>query len=297
MVGIGDRKTDPHTSDRGVKSQNGGVPTHAVLAAGVDWLTCTAAEPARAELLKAVGWATVYGEAEAGNDLRPWSWKGYDGITSGGASVGARMDGTIVRLSSECAAEHWMGAVQLANHVSRLDLAVTVRMESAANPAKEAYELARIHLSERRGRRVQKASHIETWSEGETAYLGSRQSARFGRLYNKGLESKEERYRDCWRWEVEYKGDTATAIAGEMAQCGDSSEPTLAYVWDTFSKWGVPPVWGKHAEVPMGTLGRTATDDDRRLIWLYTQVRPAIDRLIRRGKRAAVLDALGLTEN
>ena len=296
MGRLRERRADPPTSDRGVKSPHVGGEAAAVLAAGVDWLTCTASDPARSELLKAVGWGIVYGEAEAGNDLKPWAWKGYDGISAGAASVGARMDGVIVRLSSECAAGNWLGAVQLANNVSRLDLAVTVRMAEQANPAREAYELARNYLSESRGRRVQKASHIETWSEGETAYLGSRQSARFGRLYNKGLESKEERYANCWRWEVEYKGDTATHIAGEMAQCGNSSEPTLAYVWDTFDRWGVPPIWGRGADIPLVSLGRNPSDDDRRLHWLASQVAPAIERLIRRGKRQSVLEALGLTD-
>lgn len=266
----------------------------AVLAAGVDWLTCTAADPAKVDLLLAVGWATCHKEAEVGNDIRPWTWKGYDGITSGGASVGRRYDGGIVRLSSGCAADNWLGAVRLSDNVSRLDLAVTVRMASLANPAREAYTLARQANPQRKGRRVQKASHIETWSEGETAYLGSRQSSRFGRLYNKGLESKEEQYRDCWRWEVEYKGHPAKAIAGEMAQSGNTSEAVLAYVWDTFDTWGVPPIWGQGAYIPAQESFRTVSDDERRLAWLAAQVAPAVRRLLDRGKRAEVLQALGL---
>ncbi len=296
VVRLGPTGDDPLSSDRGVKSTTPDPLAVAVLAAGVDWLTCTASDPARSELLKAIGWGVVYGEAERGNNLKPWTWKGYAGITAGGASVGERYDGAIVRLSSECAADNWLGAVRVAGHVSRLDLAVTVRLPALANPAREAYTVAQSAVPQARGRRVQKASHIETWTEGETAYLGSRQSSRFGRLYNKGLESKEERYNGCWRWEVEYKGDTATAISGEMAQCGNSSESALAYVWDTFDKWGVPPIWGKGAVVPAVTLGRTATDDERRLQWLAVQVAPAIERLIRNGKRIAVLEALGLAD-
>jgi len=292
----GQQSIDPHLLIGG--SNTASVPANAVavLTAAVDWLTCTARQGANSGLLAAVGWAAVYAEAEAGNDLRPWLWKGYDGYMSGSAAVGERSDGTICRFSGDRAAHSFCGAVRHADRISRLDLAVTVRMDEDANPARDAYTLAREAIPNARGRRIQKASHIETWNEGETAYLGSRQSARFGRLYNKGLESKEERYRGCWRWEVEYKGDTASAIAGEMAQHGDTSEAPLAYVWDTFATWGIPPIWGRGAFVPLAALGRTATDDDRRLAWLAVQVAPVIARLLRAGKRQQVFDALGLTD-
>jgi len=266
----------------------------AVLAAGVDWLTCTAATPARAELLASIGWAIVYKEAEGGNDLKPWMWKGYEGITAGGASVGKRSDGSLIRLSSGCAADNWRRPANVAEHVSRIDLAVTARLPASANPAAEAWAGATGSGSGRRGRPVQKATHIETRTEGETCYLGSRKSARFGRLYNKGLESKMEEYRDCWRWEVEYKEHAATPIALSVAECGSESEAVLAYVWDTFSTWGVPPSWGLGARVPSQAADRQPSDDERRLAWLYGQVRPVIARLIANGRRADVLSALGL---
>jgi len=266
----------------------------AVLAAGVDWITCTAATPARSELLAAVGWAIAYGEADAGNDLRPWSWMGYSGVTSGGASVGQRSDGVICRLSSGCAADHWIRPASIAEHVSRLDLAVTVRLLPEENPAAEAYRLATQAGAGRRGRSIQRATHIETLSEGETCYLGSRKSARFGRLYNKGLESKEEMYRDCWRWEVEYKEQAATPVAVSVAKCGNQASAVLAYVWDAFASWGSPPGWGVDATIPPGVPARQPNDDERRLGWLYRQVRPVISRLVSHGRRTEVLSALGL---
>ncbi len=36
------------------------------------------------------------------------------------------------------------------------------------------------------------------------------------------------------------------------------------------------------------------TSDDRRLLWLHTQVRPSLERLARNGKLILALEALGL---
>jgi len=265
-----------------------------ILAAGIDWITCSASNPAHVDLLQLAGEKICIAAAQAGNDLRPWLWKGYEGLTCGGASVGRRADGSLVRLSSDYAALNWNVVHKFSDNVSRCDLAVTVRLGPEANPAGEAYSRPAENLPSRRGRHVQRATHIQTWTEGETTYLGSRQSARFGRLYNKGLESKREEYRDCWRWEVEYKGATAKDVAGKVAQCGSEGEAVLAYVWDTFATWGVPPAWGLGATVPPALAVRTPTDEERRLAWLYAQVRPAVARLVAAGRREAVLSALGL---
>jgi hypothetical protein len=286
---------NPLLSDRGVKyHEPRPLEAVAVLSAGVDWLTATAKIPAFSEMLEASGRRVVERQAEAGNDIRPWLWKGYDGVSAGSSAVGVRADGTIVRISGECAANNWRDVMPWVQHVSRIDLAVTVRLSSEANPAAEAYRSAGLAPSGRRGRTVRAASHIETRTEGETCYLGSRKSDRFGRLYNKGLESHQEEYRDSWRWEIEYKGNAATPIALSVVECGSDSEAVLAYVWDTFAAWGIPPGWGIDAIVPSLPPAHSASDDERRLAWLYTQVRPAIARLVAHGRISEVLGALGL---
>jgi hypothetical protein len=295
MVGVGCEKSGPLPTDRGAKSTLADTAGRgSVLSAGVDYISCTAATASRVEMLKATGWAVVYAEAEAGNDLRPWTWKGYDGITSGGASCGLRADGCLVRISGGLAAETWRKAVAWADHISRMDLAVTVRLPSTANPAAEAFANAGQAEVRQRGRSVRAASHIQTWTEGETTYLGSRQSDRYGRLYNKALESHKEEYDGAWRWEVEYKNRASTPVAYTIKDSPSESEAILALVWDQFSKWGVPPTWGRGADVGRLVPPREATDTARRLAWLRTQVAPVVRRLEAMGRRADILEALGL---
>lgn len=277
-------------------SERSGDGATAVLSAAVDWITCTARQGVKSGLLSAAGWGAVYAEAELGNDLKPWLWKGYDGYMAGSAAVGNRADGSICRISGHRAALAFRSAVRNADSVSRLDLAVTVRLAPDANPAVEVYQAVRRALPGQRGRRVQKATHIQTWNEGETCYLGSRQSARFGRIYNKGLESGMEEYRDAWRWEVEYKGDAGTALASALAQSGDTPTAVAAYVARTFEAWGVKPEWADGSVVADFHSPRNQTDDGSRLAWLSAQVRPVVARLIAKGRRAEVLAALGLEE-
>lgn len=285
---------DPHLTNRGVKSSSADtLGPGSVLAAGVDWLTCTSAIPATAELLGAVGWEITYAEADAGNDLRPFHWKGYEGITAGGSTIGVRHDGTMVRLTSETAAVHWRRCAALASNISRIDLAVTVRLDPEADPALEVYENSPADSGER-GRRVRKRGNLRDTEGGATTTLGSRNSERYGRLYNKGVESGEERFNNAWRWEVEYKGDTAKVVAREVASGDVEASAVLALTWDQFRRWGYPPVWGTNAEIPPFTLGRKRTDDYRRLEWLRRQVRPVVRHLADKGLLSEVLAALDL---
>lgn len=290
--------TDPQLCNTGVKYlTTSPLEAGAVLAAGVDYLACSSGNPASAELLKAAGWALAYKQGEIGNDLKPWDWKGYRGIRSGSVECGERPDGVFVRISGALAAEEWRPIARHAAHVSRLDLAVTVRLLSEANPAADVYRTTNPALKQGRGRRVQKGRHIETWTEGDTTYLGSRKSDRYGRIYDKGKESHDPAFKDCWRWEVEYKGDTATPLSNVLQASDVESTAVLAYVWSDFEAFGAPPTWGLGAEVHRFVATRPKSDDLRRLEWLRTQVAPSVRILIDHGRRAELLEALGLLDN
>jgi hypothetical protein len=110
------------------------------------------------------------------------------------------------------------------------------------------------------------------------------------------LESKQEEYRDAWRWEIEYKGDAASDVAGALQEYGNPSQTALAYVWHQYERWGIPPVWGLKATIPAPSRIPNKSDDERRLAWLAVQVAPVVRKLLDRGRRADVLEALGLTE-
>lgn len=269
----------------------------AVLTSGVDWLTCTAATDTGRQQLLAAAWPLLYGEAEAGNDLRPWLWKGYVGYQSGAVAVGEREDGSYCRLSGLAAFAGWRHVAPWWSHVSRLDLQVTVRLSPGANPVRSAWDASMLAGPRRRGRQTQKRSHIETVTEGETCYIGSRSSDRFGRIYNKSLESGLEMYRDCWRWEVEFKGRAATPTASWLSEQHDTSLASAVAVRDAFSRWSAEPTWAAAGPLPPDPPERTRTDAARRLQWLATQVRPVVAQLRAMGYDRAVLVALGLTDD
>lgn len=285
----------PPASNRGAKSPTASGAAAAVLvSAGVDWLTCTARDPARSENLRAVAWQLLYEQAGLGSDLKPWSWMGYGGYICGPIAMGERHDGCYCRLSGRCAHDNWRRCAVWADNVSRIDLQCTVRLPDTTNPAALAYAAVQHPDIRRRGRAVTTATHIENTKRGETTYIGSRSSDRMGRLYNKGVESKEEVYRDCWRWEIEYKNRAAPHVSGWLSLQPDDATAVAATVHRAYADWGAPPDWRAGALDVSSPPARQQTDDERRLAWLYAQVRPVVAGLTERGRLVEVVRALGL---
>lgn len=104
-------------------------------------------------------------------------------------------------------------ALRVGGKITRLDLAKDARDET--------FDLASLEkqISERDFvGRVQKAASIRSTDGGMTIYVGSRQSNKFLRIYNKGVESKTGE--DWIRAEMELKSDTAH-IVGKLISEGE----------------------------------------------------------------------------
>lgn len=263
--------------------------------ARVDWLTCTAGTGEKADALAELGMAVAREREREGAKRRSGAWQGYSGVWSGGDFVGRRADGAVLRLGGDSAAAWWRSGVQLSDHVSRVDLAVTARPDDQAGDlASDAYA----GLLERpRGRgRPRLAKLIVDNQRGRTLYLGRRSSDAYLRLYDKAIESKQLEYRGCWRYELEAKGSLAPQYAKLLSEATDASATLVPLVEQAFRTRGVVPVFNGGASPGDIRPLRAPTDDDRRLAWLAEQVKPAVERLIRDGRRTAVLAALGLEE-
>lgn len=263
--------------------------------ARVDWLTCTAGAEGKGDALAELGMAVASERERNGAKRRAGTWQGYVGVYSGGDFVGRRQDGVVLRLGGDSAAVWWRSGVQLSSHVSRIDLAATVR---PVDPGRDLASDAYAGLSERpQGRgRPRLAKLIVDNQRGRTLYLGKRTSDAYLRLYDKGIQSKQPEYRGCWRYEVEYKGTLAPQVASTMVHDDAPAARVAALVAQAFTSRavGVPFRVDDLGEYPRSI--RAPTDDDKRLAWLAAQVKPAVDRLIRDGRRADVLKALGLEE-
>jgi len=272
----------------------------AIVASGIDYISAT--QPIGAPY--ALDWYTgcmqyIETIAKDGNELVNARRQGYEGYSVGGSFIGMRADSYFCTISGERAQLGFDAVYRRDPHVSRLDVQVTVRNTptgaSTAINARDSVADANRALSSVSQR---EATLIESLSGGATCYVCSQKSEQYARIYNKDAESKEERYKDCWRYEVQLKNKLATNTAA-LFRVSEYAQPTQAavFVKQWLRKRGVRAPWSAEAELhalPSDTT--TPSDVETRLRWLREQVRPAIRRLLKLGLRATILEALGLDD-
>jgi hypothetical protein len=264
-----------------------------VISAGVDWITATSRKGTRGTLLSTLAnrWRDLH-EAE-GHQVKAWRWEGYDGHTMDSLSVGTRPDGTIVRLSGDLARQRAPQLLSLADNVSRIDVQVTIQeTDLCVNHARRGMAAAKQDRRVKAG--MCTTSFITSTPEGSTAYIGSRASERYFRIYDKSAESKHAYPPGCWRFEVEYKGKRAFSVGERMRRLGRSAEGCRCVVVQAFLDYGViipaphlPTSW-------RDTSPRMETTDERRLRWLESSIAPVVSRMMESLDRPTVMEALGI---
>jgi len=154
--------------------------------------------------------------------------------------------------------------------VSRLDL--------AKDCTGEEINLSAIYQSLEQGLNIgmsRKFAHIESDNKGETIYVGSRQSERFIRIYNKAAESNLPG--ELWyRFELETKGMVSRALAERLVSGIDWSSQFdgLAKQMVNFRSPGDFAKFFTMGSVPIG-LPKIERQSDREA-WIASQIIPAV---------------------
>lgn len=259
-----------------------------------DYVTCTAKEKESSERLHYRGSMLFRVQADCGNKSKPWSMKGFSGYQCGSVQVGTRGEEVIVRLSSDSANNAWKQVVHEAENVSRFDLEATIAFGDKVSRRIDRYRSC-ARRDSTRWRDKRRVRWVQEHHGGYTLYLGDRKSNVFGRIYDKGSESKLDQHAGCIRFEAQFQKKLARFIAKE---CCELSSPKLrfaAYLQQFFSGRGI------HLEVPYTDgatycCSRPRSDADKNLEWLAKAVQPCVRRLIDCGRGEEVLIALGLVD-
>lgn len=229
-------------------------------------------------------------EERRGNEMRPWSFAGYEGFKCGSAQLGTRHDGTCIRISSGVAFDHWLEVWHAAEKFSRADLQLTLRVDGPPSRTISSVYHRALHHS-RKSKRGPTVSLLKSSNGTATVYLGRRVSDVFMRCYDKGAESGLDHYENSVRFEVELKGDACLPV---VRHCASSTRPLLTaagYVLGQYSKRGVSislPAKPSYAiSVP-----RKRSDIEKKLRWLETSVRPTVQLLIALGHSVDVRRSL-----
>jgi len=143
-----------------------------------------------------------YGRPEMGVHLA-LSGRALKSLAEGGQSATAMLD--------------WV--IKQDGKITRLDLAIDA-FEVEINPLKLA-ACPRVALDPGTAR---KWSSVESANGGKTAYIGSRKSERFLRVYDKAAE--QGRQGELWtRFEIELKGQSARVAGQAMSLLSDAERP------------------------------------------------------------------------
>lgn len=239
------------------------------------------------------GYDMVQTEHRKGNDKSIWRSESFEGFRSGQICVGRNERGLLFRLSGQLAANHWRDVYQDASNVSRIDCAATVRLEG------RWLDLSRLHHDEALLYQKERSPHlrvtrIDGGKHGNTLNVGSRSSEGYGRIYDKWSESHVEEYRDCWRYEVEFKKRSALFKAAYLASEESDDLLPAAICMQWFKARGVRSI-----QIPRDSVNTltpySPSDDERRLAWISKSVAPLLRRLIDNGRQNDVMVALGFS--
>lgn len=275
--------------------------TGVVIESQVDWLTVSAHGKDAAQNMLDLARGLAKEEEAQGNRARRWRLMGYEGTHTGAIEYGQRdTQSTILRLIGDSANRHLDAALSLADAVTRCDIAVTYRA-SPPDPmlGRNAYTMAELfHANHPKSARP--------WFTGDanggfTCYIGSREAANFFRIYNKGAEciathdeEGAERYRACWRYELEAKAAVAGALANLVADSEDRADTVLHYVHAYALAHGIAPAFLVDAPRSLLPGFRRRSDAQSRIKFLARNVKPTLDWLREAGEIDAALSALGL---
>ena len=267
------------------------------LQTGVDWITvtCRTGDP-QAQKFKDATWHAMQVQAHIQRDsIKPYRFRGYEGMRVEGLAWGKRPDSYLAIASGPTATQYWKLFMRHATNITRLDLQVTCALERPMIDLTQFYWSYLKNLPKTR-----KITLLQNNGSGTTLYVGSRTSDQFGRIYDKGIESgKTPGPGEIWRYEVEYKAERAKHTCNELFLRSCRRKPLSANIAKTVYNWysarEILPIFGEPPDGDCIALQLKAeeTTYERKLNWLRTQVRPTVQSLIPHN-RTNVLLALGL---
>lgn len=251
---------------------------------GIDWLTLTFSKETAQNGLEEIIFKHMEQKERDGDEFKPGSALGYDGFRAGSIFYGVRADGCMLRVSGITASELF-GAIGGYNvRCTRIDIQSTYKCIPGM-PMWAAWQASLVEglRAEKKPCNWPKLTHINGFGQGDTVTVGSRSSDKYGRIYDKEMESLDPDYQGCWRYEVEYKGDYAQACFEALSKGGSLPRNCESLVSSQFALWCLPVPMVAPDDVSALVLPRETTDAARRLAWLRKQVMPTIKKLLAQG--------------
>lgn len=266
-----------------------------IIAAGVDALTVTSTLPAAQECLLYIFNRGAAQAERLGDNRKKMGFQGFQGWKIGPWFYGRREDLWLLRVMGAPAHDCFHDLPWPGLNCSRVDVQITLQLPAYdSTVARQVGDLRKAAATEAKGKPRPAQDLHGLYSEGQTLDIGSRESPRFGRVYNKQEESGEEVYERSWRFEVEYKKVCAPLVAAWLRQEPDLRIAAIQSCVGQFEEWGVPLAVGVAGKLIAGSIGRRDFDSERSMKWLREQVAPTIEKLRKTVDQESIEEALGL---
>jgi len=275
-----------------------------LVSSGLDWITCTTDLDQGYKHIRSIFERVASQRERLGDKPKAGGFQGYAGHSCGPVFLGKRDDGALLKVSGEVAGNVWPAINHDLVHFTRLDQQATVRLvDDFPELAQVLADLRYAQWYENRpeprketDKIKPKQRHEGGYGEGDTLYIGSRGSPRFGRVYDKAAESGDAWFERCWRFEVEFKRVMAPLVADVLRGAPNPQELGLSILKGQFEDWGIQCPVNATELLVAGSIGRREPDNDRSLAWLRDQVSPTVERLLGSMDVTDVLMALNITD-
>lgn len=267
-----------------------------VIDAGVDWLTLTIKKENELSDTCLSRWYDIFYMHRKQHGLATNAAKlGYSGLSCEGMFIGTRHDGAMLTLSGQTAKELWREVMQPPATCTRIDIQVTVRAEGfTIEPSKYVASDAAAANEELPESRQRLIKTVQDNRGGMTCYIGSRQSDSFLRCYHKSAKDPDAYGDGAWRYEVQYNRDVAPGVVERLIEStARPADLACSFVYGWMYTRALMPSWrlaGDIQVVKRETL--PLTELDKKLAWLYKQVRPTVETLMAQNLTEETLVAL-----
>ena len=265
---------------------------------GVDWFTTTAGKDSdEIGALDDLGLELLSESLKEAHQIHKQNIEGYQGTRMGSVFVGFRNDGMMLQVTGGAAHQ---AAGRLKERVpnaklSRIDFEITVQGEDGdEHHARRLYrEIDAKDFRTPKGRRFS-AEVKHRPRRGDTLYVGSPTSDRYGRVYNKTAEQRGKVAPNLWRYEVEHHRKPAQKAWAAFCASDSPTSITRDVVVATFEDKGLDMSFVDNSTPHRLPTSYEPTDDERRLEWLSSHVSKTVRQLEDRLGAEAVAKALGL---
>lgn len=258
---------------------------------GVDYLRLTALDHAPYNAWHTWLLPEMQHEVDVGRRQHLRWVMGYYGLVGEHFFIGKSDAGAMVQVSGALANKLVGPLSRAGGKATRIDLQLTVPAHTTpSDTLMEAYVMASAQPKDKH--RPPLVQINDTNYGAKMVTIGSRQSEVYGRIYDKYKESKEEVYRDMIRYEIEVKQPQSVDLHKWLLEDRMTMFHAKHIVTGWFQKRGVPVYWNDFETTDTPDSVKRTKNDDTKLAWIASQVRPSMRDLCHKGKALEVARAI-----